>query len=74
MEKGSKKFDITKAELIKKGKSLARYGVYSIICWLIVVIGDANVPAQYAFLLPLVVGFLTNLSHTVKLYFTDTTK
>ena len=74
METGSKKFNLSKAELIKKGKALAWYGVYSIICGLIVVIGDANVPAQYAFLLPVAVGFLTNLSHTVKKFFTDTTK
>jgi hypothetical protein len=70
----SKKWDISKEELIKKGKSLARYGLYSVICGLIVVIGDANVPAQYAFLLPVAVMILTNLSHTVKLFVTDTTK
>lgn len=73
METGSKKWSLSKVEIIKKLKSLAWGALYSIIIGVIAYLTDLDVPTQYAFLLPIVVVLLTNLSHTVKLYVTDTT-
>jgi hypothetical protein len=69
---GSKKFSISKVELIKKAKSLARGALYSVIVGVIVIISNANIPAEYVLFVPIIVTILTNLSHTVKLYCTDT--
>ena len=74
METGSKKWNLSKEELKKKGLSLFRGAMYSILIGSIALLGDLNVPAQYAFLLPVAVMLLTNLSHTVKLFCMDTTK
>lgn len=63
---------MSKPELINIAKRLARGALYSVITALIVIIGDMNVPAQRAFMLPIIATILTNLSYTVKKFMTNT--
>jgi hypothetical protein len=69
---GSKKWSLSKEELKKKGKQLFRGAMYSILIGAVAMLGDVDVKPEYAFLLPFVVQGLTTLSHTVKLFCTDT--
>lgn len=70
---GSKKFDLSKVELIKIGKYLLRGMLYALVTGLIVVVSHLNIPGVYAFLIPTVTVLLTNASLTLRKWMTDTT-
>ena len=69
----SKKFSLNKTDLIKIAKSLGWTMLYALVTWVVVFLSDIEVPAQWAFLIPIAVSMLTNLSYTIKRFISETT-
>jgi len=62
----SKKWTLNKTDLLKIGKVLMRGALYSIVIGLSANLSSLELPAQYAFLLPIASTLLTSLSYTLK--------
>ena len=73
MQEWSRKFDLSKPEIIRALKYLARWVLYALIVWVIFVVSNLNIPVERAFIIPIITTLLTNVSLTVRKFMSDTT-